>query len=172
MSQFKERYDQFRTSWRLSFQQERRLASSWRRCMNRLRLGLSATLLLFPFFTTISCGTGSSPGRTLVSISVSPAVATPQNPGLAVQFVATGIFSEPPITVTPLPARWKGNWKALPNFCNVQACAGINPNTGLALCGGVPPKATITASAPSDPTLPLGSQNVTMVSGTATLNCP
>ncbi len=136
--------------------------------MHFIRVGCFATLLSL-LATTLGCGMG--PNRTLVSISVSPTVATVQHPNLPVQFVATGTFSAPPTTVTPLPVLWKGNWTAVPTFCVGSACAGINPTTGLALCGGVPPVATITASAPSDPTLPHGTQNVPMVSGTATLNC-
>jgi hypothetical protein len=134
---------------------------------------LSATLLIFTAVALVSCGVGPDAGRTLVSISVSPSAATVQNPDLAVQFVATGTFSTPPINVTPLPVLWKGNWGVLPDFCIAgQGCAGINSTTGLALCGGIPPKAIITASAPSDPNLPLNTPNVPMVSGTATLSCP
>ena len=136
--------------------------------MHPIRVGCSATLLSL-LAATLGCGMG--PSRTLVSISVSPTVATAKDLNLPVQFVATGTFSAPPTTVTPLPALWKGSWTAVPALRVGSVCAGINPTTGLALCGGVPPVVTITASAPSDPTLPLGTQNVPMVSGTATMNC-
>ncbi|MGH9617652.1 MAG: hypothetical protein ACRD28_13000 [Acidobacteriaceae bacterium] len=136
--------------------------------MNRFRFGSCASLFSLILLTIVSCGTGSG-SRTLLSISVSPAVATaPKGP---IQFIATGTFSSPPYTVAPLPALWTGSWTALPALCVGDACVGIDPNTGLALCGGVPPKVTITASAPSNPNLPLNSQNVPLVSGTATLNC-
>jgi hypothetical protein len=110
----------------------------------------------------------------LVSISVSPAAVTVQNTSVPVQFVATGTFSAPPITVSPLPVQWKGSWYALSAICEggkEPACEGINPQTGLALCGGIPPDVTITASAPADPSLPLDSKSVAMASGTATLKC-
>jgi hypothetical protein len=46
----------------------------------------------------------------------------------------------------------------------------MNP-TGVAVCFSTSSREIITASAPSDPKLPLDAKNVPMVSGTATLNC-
>lgn len=44
-------------------------------------------------------GCGSHPNRELVSVTVTPSVADAQNfPSGQVQFVATGIFSQPPMT--------------------------------------------------------------------------
>lgn len=143
--------------------------------MGRRRLESSATLLLsLSAAIAISCGGMHSmgvadPSRTLLSISVSPSSVTTSAVG-QIQFVATGIFGQPPLTVTPLAANWSGNWSGLPLYCSSDGCAGMNPN-GLAICFGNTPGVTITASAPSDPMLPLGSKNVPTVSGTAALNC-
>jgi hypothetical protein len=139
--------------------------------MNFPRLGISVTLLLFVAVLTISCGSGTNPNRMLESISISPAVAHAQN-GQA-QFVATGMFSASPMTVTPLAVNWSGPPLPLSGVaCTPNFCPGIN-SQGLATCGLTwSGTVTITASAPRDPKLPLDTQNVPMVSGTATLVCP
>jgi hypothetical protein len=134
---------------------------------------LASTALLLTAAAMVSCGGSSSPsGRVLLSISVSPGTANVTNAGVPVQFVATGTFSAAPYTVSPLPVEWQGNWSALPNYCVGDACVGISPTTGLALCGGTPRDVTILASAPSNPDLPLGTKDVPLVSGTAKLSCP
>jgi hypothetical protein len=140
--------------------------------MNRVvsRL-ISAPILLLVAVLTLSCGGGNNQNRMLELISVSPTVANAQN-GQA-QFVATGTFSAPPVTVNPLPVNWIG--PPLPlnlAVCAPDFCPGIN-SQGLATCGlSFSGTVTITASAPRDPKLPLYTQNVPMVTGTATLNCP
>lgn len=127
-------------------------------------------ILLFVGLTTLSCGGGSNPNRMLESISINPAVANAQN-GQG-QFVATGAFSAPPVTVTRLPVNWIGPPLPLnPVACTPNSCPGIN-SQGLATCGLISGPATITASAPRDPQLPLYTQNVPTVTGTATLVCP
>lgn len=136
--------------------------------MSRARLVLFLTLLL-AVALFLSCGV-SSPHRVLQTISISPAVGTaPMGIEQEVQFVATGTFSAPPVTVTPLPTVWVGNLPELPNHCYSDGCAGLNPN-GLAICSGAF-TATITASAPQDPNLPLGTDHVPMISARATLIC-
>jgi len=125
------------------------------------------TALLLACSLLISCG-GSS-NRVLQSISVSPSVG--QNS--QVQFVATGKFSAPPLTVTPFAV----NWSLPPAPLAATACSPVNctwsiTNQGLATCGTTPVSLTVTASAPRDPKLPLASTGVPVVSGTATLNCP
>jgi hypothetical protein len=141
--------------------------------MNLSRLLFSATILFFVATATLSCGKtlmeGSIPNRTLQSISVSPSLAKVAADG-QVQFVATGTFSAPPVTVTPLPVNWTGSWPTVPVWCTSSGCAGMNPN-GMAVCFGDSPAVKITASAPSNPELPLDTPNVPMVSGTATLSC-
>jgi len=117
----------------------------------------------------MSCGGGTSADRMLVSISITPGVATTTADG-RIQFVATGTFSAPPVTVSPLPVNWSGSWSGAPVWCDPDGCAGMNPQ-GLAICFAHTPGVTITASAPRDPKLPVDTKNVPMVSGTATLNC-
>jgi hypothetical protein len=141
--------------------------------MNPSRLLFSATILFLVATVTLSCGKtlfeGSIPNRTLQAISLTPSIATVAADG-QVQFVATGTFSAPPMTVTPLPVNWTGSWPTVPLWCTSNGCAGMNSN-GMAVCFGDSPGVTITASAPSNPELPLDTPNVPMVSGTATLSC-
>jgi hypothetical protein len=64
--------------------------------------GRSFILLLLAGSVTLSCGSGASGNsRQLQSITIN---ATPS--GNQVQLVATGTFSAPPTTVTPLPVFW------------------------------------------------------------------
>src|SRR5260370_23480228 len=137
--------------------------------MDRAHLVLSATLLLTAV-VTISLGVGTNPNRMLESISISPAIAQAQNG--QEQFVTTGTFSATPVTVTPLAVNWSGPPLPLnPVACTPNSCPGID-NQGLATCGPLSGKITIMASAPRDPKLPLFTQNVPMVSATASLVCP
>jgi len=119
-----------------------------------------------------SCGGGS---RVLESISVSPNPATAQN-GKA-QLVATGTFSSSPVTVTPLAVNWIGppipQTNAHPDVCTPTECGGGISTNGLVTCGiGYAGNVTIAASAPKNPNLPLSTQNVPMVTVTATVSCP
>lgn len=73
--------------------------------MSHIRpLSFPAVLMLVIYFT-LACGSSMS-SRQLQSISIS---ATPN--GSEIQLVATGTFSAPPTTVTPLPVFW---WVDLP----------------------------------------------------------
>jgi hypothetical protein len=143
--------------------------------MNRTCLGFSAMLLLTAAIAAIaiSCGgmtnPGANPSRMLQSISIRPSTVSTTADG-QVQFIATGAFSAPPLMVSPLPVNWSGSWSVVPLYCFSTGCAGMNPD-GMAVCFGDSPGVTITASAPSDPKLPLGTKNAPMVSGTAILNC-
>lgn len=136
--------------------------------MNRIRWIISPPIFVATIVLT-SCG-GSS--RVLESISISPNPATAKNG--KVQLVATGTFSSPPVTVTPLPVDWSQS--SCDNLCNV-APAVIGPisvnNEGLASCAaGYSGTAPVKATAPKDPTLPPDTQNVPVVTGTANLTCP
>ena len=57
------------------------------------------SLLILAASLTLACGGGS--GRDLQSITI-----TKTANGQQIQFVATGTFSAPPTTVTPLPVDW------------------------------------------------------------------
>lgn len=133
--------------------------------MDRIVTRLLLTpILLFVGLDTLSCGGGINPNRMLESISVSPQAGHGQ-----VQFVATGTFSAPPVKVTPLTVNW-----SLPPQPLCAGCGADLTPQGLATCPILPPNVnvTVTASAPADPKIPLNSQGVPKVSGTATRVCP
>jgi len=75
--------------------------------MNRI----SVLLLLVAVAVTLSCGSASGSGRQLQSITLTQ---TAIDNGQEDQFVATGTFSAPPITVTPLPVDWTNGLMAPP----------------------------------------------------------
>jgi hypothetical protein len=82
--------------------------------MEKLRFMLSfLALVLTVSFTAVSCGT-NSPSQ-LQSMTVSPAAADAQSfPNGIVPFVATGVYVNPPRTVTPQPANWAGCQDTIP----------------------------------------------------------
>jgi hypothetical protein len=63
---------------------------------------ICVTLLFLVSTLILACGRGS--GRQLESISISSTTVGAN--GQQLSFVATGTFSEPPISVTPLPVDW------------------------------------------------------------------
>jgi len=135
-----------------------------------LRLVYVPILLLLALLTS-SCGEGTmDPPRMLTAISITPAVARAPNGQTQVQFVATGTFTEPPITVTPLPVSW--NFVNTPQTaCSANNCAQIT-SQGVAMCGNLATGSwTINASAPADPKAALNDFGVTRVSANATLMC-
>jgi hypothetical protein len=71
-----------------------------------MRLIWAPFLLILSAFLFIACG-GSS--RQLQSITIAKAAN-----GQQIQFVATGTFSAPPTTVTPLPVDWTSGLMAPP----------------------------------------------------------
>jgi hypothetical protein len=79
---------------------------------------------VLPFvFLSLNCG--SSTPRTLQSVSAAPAVADAMNfPNGQVQFVATGTYNKPPLTVTPQPVT---AWQ-------VSAAIATITQSGLATC--------------------------------------
>ena len=77
---------------------------------------------------TLACGT--SPGRLLESVTLSPMQADAQDfPGGLVQFTATGAYTKPPSPVTPLSA----TWGACDATGNVTTQVSVSTN-GLAQC--------------------------------------
>jgi len=123
--------------------------------MNRL---FALILVLLATFVTLSCG-GSS--RQLQSITISQTVN-----GEQIQFVATGTFSAPPTTVTPLSVFWyvglppaQYTLTAQPALCNIT--------------GEPMPINFLTATAPADPNAASsGSISATkMVNATASYSC-
>ena len=118
--------------------------------------------LLLVFLFTLSCG---SSGRHLQSITVSQTVN-----GQQIQFVASGTFSAPPTTVSPLPVDWMLGIPAPPpkqwtytltTQPYLYNCANFNPlNPGH-----------VTAIAPSDPKAPASGTSATVVIGSLALTC-
>jgi hypothetical protein len=71
------------------------------------------TPLLAVSLTVFATGCGSGAPRMLQSVTANPAKADAKNfPNGRVQFVATGTYNKPPITVTPQPVT---AWAASPS---------------------------------------------------------
>jgi hypothetical protein len=130
--------------------------------MNRL---CALILLLLLTSLTLSCGSGSS--RQLQSITIT-SVAN----GQQIQFVATGTFSAPPTTVSPVPVDWGIGLFAPPPQGDVQYA--LTPQPYLFDCTGPGPYLPVSTFAPSDPnaattgSLPFAK----MVTATAPIPCP
>ncbi len=74
--------------------------------MEKLRFTLSFLALALAASLAMSCGASQGQNQ-LQSIALSPAVANAQDyPNGQVQFTATGYYTNPSRTVTPLPATW------------------------------------------------------------------
>jgi hypothetical protein len=113
---------------------------------------------------TLACGSSSN-NRQLQSITIS-SVAN----GEQIQFIATGIFSAPPTTVSPLPADW-GIGPFAPPPVNLQYTLTTQPFPFD--CTGSGPYLPVSTLAPSDPNAPTtGSLPFAeMVRATATILC-
>lgn len=121
-----------------------------------LALRVTASFLLI----AIGCGSAT---RQLQTINISPAVAEGQ-----VQFVATGHYSQDPVTMSPLPVLW--------GFYLPQGKSGATiTQSGVAQCeSGMSGTFSVAAWAPADPSIPiaqLGTAKKAVV-GIAVLNCP
>jgi hypothetical protein len=94
------------------------------------RYGPQFFLFLLVLAAAITLACGSSPGRMLESVTLSPTQADAQNfPGGLVQFTATGTYTKPPSPVMPLPASW-GACDASGNSTTQVSVSA----TGLAQC--------------------------------------
>ena len=123
-------------------------------------------VLLSAASLTLACGSSSS-NRQLQSIAINSTVS-----GQQVQFTATGTFSAPPTTVSPLPV---GNWGIgpfAPPPANVQYTLTTQPF--VFDCSGPGPYLPVSALAPADPTAPTtGSLPwAKVVTATAAIPCP
>jgi hypothetical protein len=114
-------------------------------------------VLLSAASLTLACGSGSS-NRQLQSITIENSLMGDQ-----VSFVATGTFSAPPTTVSPLPVSWSyapppGNYTLTTQPFTPQ-CPAPSP---------------IIASAPVDPNAPSNgsTSTVTMIMQSAPSPCP
>lgn len=135
--------------------------------MTKLRVPLFTTVILLTWLS--GCGGG---GR-LVSISIDPATANAQ-PGAAVQFSATGTYSDS-TRVNALHVLWSiGDPFAPHPMVVIPNYPIIDADNGLAQCFA-PGTFTVTvyATAPIDPNMPLSQMSRgNSVSGTAQLVCP
>jgi hypothetical protein len=124
-------------------------------------------VLLFAAWLTLACGSSSSSNRQLQSITINSTVS-----GQQVQFTATGTFSAPPTTVTPLPVGDWGIGPFAPPPENVQYTLTTKPF--LFDCAGPGPYLPVSTLAPSDPNAPTtGSLPFAeVVTATAPIPCP
>jgi hypothetical protein len=131
--------------------------------MNRLWAFL---VLLSAACLTLACGSSSST-RQLQSITINSTVS-----GQQVQFTATGTFSAPPTTVSPLPVSDWGIGPFAPPPETVQYTLTTQPF--VFDCSGPGPYLPVTALAPSDPNAPTtGSLPwAKVVTATAPIPCP
>jgi hypothetical protein len=125
---------------------------------------LAPSLLVLLVLLTLSCGS-SNTSRQLQSISISRSVV-----GTRIQFVATGTYSAPPITVTPLPVDWTLGLMAPPP---PQYSYTLTTQPYVVNCSGVEPEGLpLVAFAPPDPDAPSSGTTMTVITASAPINCP
>jgi|HubBroStandDraft_6_1064221.scaffolds.fasta_scaffold488593_2 hypothetical protein len=124
-------------------------------------------VLLSAASLTMACGSSSS-NRQLQSITISSTVS-----GQQVRFTATGTFSAPPTTVSPLPVSDWGIGPFAPPPENVQYTLTTQPFV-FDCTGSGAPNLPVSTLAPSDPNAPTtGSLPFAkMVTATASIPCP
>ena len=114
-------------------------------------------LLLLVAFLTLSCGSGSR--RQLQSITVTQLIETGN--GNQHELVATGTFSAPPTTVTPLPVFWFVDLPPGQYTLSAQPFVIECPYPG-----------PITAIAPADPNAPTSGTISGTKMASASTSCP
>jgi hypothetical protein len=111
---------------------------------------------------TLACGSGNS--RQLQSISISKTVN-----GQQAEFVATGTFSAPPTTVTPLPVDWTVQLMAPPpreyTYTLTTQPFVIDCTTGIGVAFPV------VAYAPPNPNAPISGSASKVISQSASISC-
>ena len=126
----------------------------------------SVLLLLVVASLALSCGSGSGSGRQLQSITISQ---TAINNGQADQFVATGTFSAPPTTVTPLPVNWTNGLMAPPPPIFTYTLTSQPYVVNCTVAG--PEALPVVAFAPPDPNAPTSGTSKIVVTAAATPAC-
>ncbi len=125
-------------------------------------------LLLLVILLTLACGDSSSSNRQLESISIKATTDVGQ-----VQFTASGTFSTPPTTVTPLPVEWANGYLAPPaEYLDytltaqpyVFSCVGYASGTEI----------QVTAFAPQNPSAPVSGSSpwAKLVMSHSAIACP
>ena len=126
-------------------------------------LRLSALLLvsLVPF-AAVSCGTGTH--RDLQSITISSTAN-----GQQISFVATGTFTAPPTTVTPLPVDWTLGLMAPPpkQFTYTLTTQPYVFDCSNAGSANLP----VVAFAPINPSAPSSGTTTTVVTAASPVQC-
>jgi hypothetical protein len=124
---------------------------------------LSCLLLIFASAWLI---TGCGSGRHLQSISLTQ---TTINNGQAVQFVATGTFSAPPTTVSPLPVEWTNGLMAPPPPTYDYT---LTTQPYVVNCTAVGPEIPqVVAFAPPNPNAPTSGSSKIVVTAAANASC-
>jgi len=128
--------------------------------MNRLR----ALILLLPVTSlTLSCGSGSESNRQLQSITIAQTAN-----GQQIEFVATGHFSSPPATVTPIPVEWSIQLMAPPPNQYTLTAQPFLFECAASMSAPIP----IVAYAPSNANAPLSGSWSGMVQASTVITCP
>jgi hypothetical protein len=121
------------------------------------------SFLLVVASVTLACGSG----RQLQSINISQTVN-----GEQIQFVATGIFSAPPTTVTPLPV----DWMILPTRPTLQPPQHPYTLTTQPFVVTCPTEEgsgfAAVAFAPPDPNAPASGSVSKVITQSSAINCP
>jgi len=123
---------------------------------------LRLLLVLASAWLITACGSG----RHLQSITLAQ---TAVNNGEQVQFVATGTFSAPPTTITPLPVDWSNAFIAPwpPTYSYTLTTQPYVVN-----CTSVGPEVPqVVAFAPPSPSAPTSGTSKTVVTALATPSC-
>ena len=111
----------------------------------------------------LGCG---GPGRHLESITLTQ---TAINNGQEVQFVATGTFSAPPTTVSPLPVDWTSGLMAPPPPTYSYT---LTTQPYVVNCTVVGPEAPqVVAFAPPEPNAPVSGNSKTVVTAATRAVC-
>jgi hypothetical protein len=125
----------------------------------------ASSLLLVAACITLGCG-GGSLGRQLQSITITQ---TATSNGEELQFVATGTFSAPPTTVTPLSVDWTIGLMAPPPLTYTYR---LTTQPYVFNCTTVGPEALpVVAFAPPDPNAPSSGITKTVVTQATTPTC-
>jgi len=122
---------------------------------------LSPLLILLLATASLTLGCGAS-GRHLQSITLTQ---TAINNGEQVQFVATGTFSAPPTTVSPLPVDWTNGLMAPPPPIYSYTLTTQPYVVNCTAMGPEEPQAV--AFAPPDPNAPASGNSKTVVTAAA-----
>jgi hypothetical protein len=122
---------------------------------------ISSLLLVVAF--SLSCGGGNG-NRQLLSISIAQTAN-----GQQVQFVATGMFSAAPTTVSPLPVDWTLGLMAPPP---PQYSYTLTTQPYVYNCANAgPSQLPVVAFAPADPNAPTSGVTKTVVSASTAIHC-